>query len=69
MFKNALHVPGKGEGEAMSSSMMEEILHDQDLIQQLRKYFLLLTHFSELLLQNYAVEKTCSEYAQSYFVQ
>lgn len=50
MFKNAYHVPGKGEGEAMSESMMEEILNDQDLIQQLRKYFLLLTHFSELLL-------------------
>lgn len=51
MFKNALHVPGvKGDGEPMTDQMMEEILQDQDLIQQLRKYFLLLTHFSELLL-------------------
>jgi len=45
MFKNALHVPVKGEGEAMSEEKFRQILDDQDLLCQLRKFFVLLTHF------------------------
>ena len=44
-------------------------MKDTTLLQQLRKYFLLLTHFSDLTLQNYCVSPDCSTYAQTYYVQ
>ena len=44
-------------------------MNDQELLQSLRKYFLLLTHFSDLTLKDYTVTKECSEYAQTQFVQ
>ena len=63
MFKNALHVPAKNDlGDAdhiMTDEKFEEIVKDQDLMQQLRRYFMLSTHFSELTHQNYKVSKAC----------
>lgn len=64
MFKNATHVPGsKTATHSMDHEKLQEIISDQDLVQQLRKYFLLLTHFSELTLQNYSVSQACQDYA------
>jgi len=50
MFKNSTHVPVKGKNENISSKKFNEIISDIDLLQELRKYFLLLTHFSDLTL-------------------
>lgn len=71
MFKNCIQVPAKviNESAYMTEQKFSQILSDQELMQQLRKYFLLLTHFSDLTLQNYGVTQECSQYAQQYFVQ
>jgi dsDNA-specific endonuclease/ATPase MutS2 len=65
MFKNSTHVPVKAKSESsyITESKFNEIISDIDLLQELRKYFLLLTHFSDLTLQNYGVAKQCSEFA------
>jgi len=54
----------------MSDDKFGEILADADLLQQLRRYFMMLTHYSELTLEKrYGVSAECSEFAQAHFVQ
>jgi len=52
LFKNSTHVPVKAKSESnyITSSKFTEIISDIDLLKELRKYFLLLTHFSDLTL-------------------
>ena len=74
MFKNALHIPSTGDdGESqyeMSDDKFGQILNDGELMQQLRKYFMILTHYSELTVEKrYGVSPECSQYAQTHFVQ
>lgn len=71
IFANSTHVPviARNESSFITETKFNQIISDVELLQQLRKYFLLLTHYSDLTLQNYSVEKDCSEYAQNYFVQ
>jgi len=54
----------------MTDDKFGQILADTDLLQQLRRYFMMLTHYSELTLEKrYGVSKECSEYAQTHFVE
>jgi len=74
MFKNALHIPAQCDYEQneyeMSDDKFGQILADKDLLQQLRRYFVMLTHYSELTLEKrYGVSAECSEFAQTHFVE
>ena len=74
MFKNCLHIPAQCDHNQvdyeMSDDKFGEILADANLLQQLRRYFMMLTHYSELTLEKrYGVSAECSEFAQAHFVQ
>jgi len=76
MFKNALHIPAQcdhdqvHDEDEMSDDKFGQILADAELLQQLRRYFMMLTHYSELTLEKrYGVSTECSEFAQHHFVQ
>ena len=83
MFKNTIHVPiNKKEGlkspskqaaAAPETSFDEEkfkqILQDEALIYQLRRYFLTLSTFSEKTLVDFSIPQSVSEYAQGIFVE
>lgn len=55
MFQNALHIPAKCDQESSEYEMTDDkfgqILADSELLQQLRRYFMMLTHYSELTLE------------------
>jgi hypothetical protein len=54
----------------MSDDKFGQILADGELLQQLRRYFMMLTHYSELTLEKrYGVSPETTEYAGAYFVQ
>ena len=65
MFKNALHVPTSPQDthEGLTDSKLKEIIADQELVLQLRRYFLLLKTFSDQMLQGYRVSEAASTYA------
>ena len=70
MLKNSIWIPVKPESELeIQPSKFDAIISDKELLQKLRKYFLLLSHFSDVTLQNYSVADECSSFAQSYFIE
>ena len=69
MFKNTLQVVHKHQNETDNSQKLKEVLEDAELLQNLRKYFLLLTHYSDLTLKDYSINEECNQYASNHFVQ
>lgn len=70
MIKNSLWVPVVADpnSSGIDETKFNQILQDQELLMNLRKYFLFLSHFSDLTLQNYSVDAECSEFAQNFFI-
>jgi hypothetical protein len=74
MFKNTLHVPLQKSGAASPAQPFDEekfkqVLSDQELLGQIRRFFLALQTFSEVTLQDFAIPPAVSEYAQGVFVE
>lgn len=70
MFKNTTQVPvSKNEEKAFDETKLNQILNDQDLLNQLRRYFLILQHYSEISLQDYHIPNDVSEYCQNIFIE
>lgn len=75
MFKNTLQVPlqaAKSTGSAPAARFDEEkfnqILADEELLNQIRRFYLLLSTFSDTTLEDYHIPPEVSEYAQQVFV-
>lgn len=70
MIKNCLWVPVVADPSAagIEETKFNQIMQDQELLMNLRKFFLLLSHFSDLTLQRYQVNAECSEFAQNFFI-
>lgn len=73
MFKNTVHLPvSKAPGAASSAvddNKFKQILADEELMYQMRRYFLLLSTFSEQTLAEFSIPPSVSEYAQAVFVE
>lgn len=70
MFKNSTHLPlSKANGAAQPVVQFDEekfkqILADEDLMNAMRRYFLILNTFSEQTLVDFSIPTAVSEYAQ-----
>ena len=52
----------------MTDYKMDQILKDSNLLQKIRKYFMVLTHYSKIGFENrYDMDKRASEYASNYY--
>lgn len=75
MFKNTLQVPlpqlgsGKAALPPFDEAKFAQILADQDLLNEFRRYYLLLAAFSEQSLEDYHIPADVSEHAQSIFIE
>jgi hypothetical protein len=70
MIKNSIWIPVEAAENnfGIEENKFNQIMADQELLMNFRKYFLLLNHFSDLTLQNYHVDSACSEFAQTFFI-
>ena len=65
MFKNSTHLPlSKQSGPApFDEEKFKQILADEDLMNAMRRYFLILNTFSEQTLVDFTIPSAVSEYA------
>ena len=68
MFKNTIHVPVQGQADEISEQKFNEILTDAELLHDLRKFFVLLTHYQNKVIANYNATEECMAFAQEYFI-
>lgn len=70
MFKNTLQVPlmpvnpSKAAAPPFDETKFQQILADQELLNEFRRYYLLLCTFSEQTLEDYNLPPHVSEHAQ-----
>jgi Mini-chromosome maintenance replisome factor len=66
MFKNSTHLPlSKASGPApFDEEKFKQILADEELMNAMRRYFLILNTFSDQTLVDFAIPTAVSEYAQ-----
>ena len=66
MFKNSTHLPlSKSSGPApFDEEKFKQILADEELMNAMRRYFLILNTFSDQTLVDFAIPTAVSEYAQ-----
>lgn len=70
MFKNTIYVPLVSKEETKFDEIkFNQILNDQELLTQMRKYILLLEHYADITLQNYHIPAEVSEYCQNIFIE
>ncbi|CDW86598.1 mini-chromosome maintenance complex-binding protein [Stylonychia lemnae] len=70
MFKNTLQVVIKPEeGKDLDENKLNQIINDEDLLNQLRRYILVTNSFADVTLQDYHIPEDVSEYAQNIFIE